>query len=184
MYQNYYHKHLIKSACIIVFLFLFAITSTYIIYHKFAIQRNQDYDSGQMEVIFHDKNGNEVNLTQFTPVTDAVGLASPSYTFTVTNNTNQEIHYKIVLVENKEKELACGCSERKIPQELLKISFRKDHSAPNSYVLDEIKNNIIQEDVLQPNTKEDYSLRIWAMNSNFIVDKTSHYHASIQVVEE
>ncbi len=47
--------------------------------------------------------GNEVSLTKFTPVTDAVGLTSPSYTFTVKNNTNESVEYKVKLVSDKEK---------------------------------------------------------------------------------
>ncbi len=184
MYQSYYRKHMLKSGLIITALLVFAIFSTYHIYHKFINQRETDYDSGQMEVVFHEKQGNQITLTQFTPVTDAVGLASHSYTFTVKNNTNQAVQYKIVLAEDQQAMVACGCVDRQIPRELLKVSLRKDHQAPISYVLGEITDGVLLSDVLEANSEEDYSLRIWGMQSNFIVDRTSHFHASIQVIEE
>ena len=91
---------------------------------------------------------------------------------------------KIVLAEDQQAMVACGCVDRQIPRELLKVSLRKDHQAPISYVLGEITDGVLLSDVLEANSEEDYSLRIWGMQSNFIVDRTSHFHTSIQVIEE
>ena len=129
MYQAYYKKQRRKSMIIIIFLITFAVVSTYLIYEKFSTSRNTDYDSGEMEVVFHEKRGNEISLTKFTPVTDAVGLTSPSYTFTVKNNTTESVKYKVKLVLDKEKMKSDGCSEKQIPNELLKLSFRKVSSS-------------------------------------------------------
>ena len=95
MYQAYYKKQRRKSIIIITFLVLFSLISTYLIYEKFANSRDKDYDTGKMEVVFHEKNGNEISLDKFTPVTDAIGLSSPSYTFTVINNTDKKVKYGI-----------------------------------------------------------------------------------------
>ena len=184
MYQTYYKKQRRKSIIIITFLVLFSLISTYLIYEKFANSRDKDYDTGKMEVVFHEKNGNEISLDKFTPVTDAIGLSSPSYTFTVINNTDKKVKYSIKLVANKKKMEQDNCDNKQIPKELLKLSFRKDHLPPAAYVLSEFPNDIIYEDSLKPNSSGDYSIRLWAMNSNFTLDKTSHYHALIEVVEE
>ena len=175
MYQAYYKKQRRKSIIIITFLVLFSLISTYLIYEKFANSRDKDYDTGKMEVVFLDK---------FTPVTDAIGLSSPSYTFTVINNTDKKVKYSIKLVANKKKMEQDNCDNKQIPKELLKLSFRKDHLPPVAYVLSEFPNDVIYEDSLKPNSSEDYSIRLWAMNSNFTLDKTSHYHALIEVIEE
>ena len=127
---------------------------------------------------------NEISLDKFTPVTDAIGLSSPSYTFTVRNNTDKEVKYSIKLIANNKKIQHDNCENKQIPRELLKLSFRKDHQSPVAYVLSEFPNDIIYEDSLKPNSSEDYSIRLWAMNSNFTLDKTSHYHALIEVIEE
>lgn len=179
-----YRRYQLKCAIIIVFLFLFAIVSTYLIYQKFSKLRDQDYDAGQLEVVFHEKNGNQVDLLQFTPVTDAVGLSTTAYNFTVSNTTPNTVSYKITMTPNEEKMLECGCSDRVIPSELLKISFRKDHLAPIAMIYSESQDGVIYEDTLESNESEDYSIRVWPMTSNFIVDRTSHFHAVIEVVEE
>lgn len=184
MYQAYYKKQKIKSIIIIIFLITFSALSTYLIYEKFSNSRDKDYDTGKMEVVFHDKNVNEISLNKFTPVTDAIGLSTPSYTFTVKNNTDKQVKYSIKLVANKEKMNSDNCYDKQIPKELLKISFRKDHQTPKAYILSEFPSDVIYEDSLKPNSSEDYSIRLWAVKNNFVLDKTSHYHALIEVVEE
>lgn len=184
MYQKYYRRHMIKSGIIIACILLFSVISTYFIYQKFSNARNQGYDSGEMEVVFHEKQGNEISLTQFVPVTDAVGLTSNAYTFTVYNNTLNSVSYKVILAKDQETMLEDGCIERQIPDELLKLSFREDHQAPTAMVLSEYQDGVLHTGTLAPGESEDYSIRLWAMNSNFIVDRTSHFHAIIEVIEE
>ena len=94
-------RHNLKSIIIIIFLLTFAIVSTYLIYNKFIRLREQDYDTGKMEIVFHDKEGNYINMERFTPVTDAVGLSSQDYNFTVKNGTSEAVNYKIVLEDIK-----------------------------------------------------------------------------------
>lgn len=184
MYKKYYRKHMIKSAIIIIFLFAFAIISTYYIYNSFANEREQDIDTGKMEAVFHSKAGNKINLTKFTPVTDAVGLSSTAYDFTVKNGTKENIKYKIVLETNEEQIKEDNCANNTIPNELLKLSLRVDHQAPKAMLLSEYSNNILYEDTLEPSSEENYSIRIWAINNDFVIDKDSHYHAIIKVIEE
>lgn len=183
MYQFNYRKYMIKSAIIIFFLLAFAIVSTYLIYGTFSRQREKDVDIGKMEVVFHSKAGNKIDLTKFNPVTDAVGLSSDSYDFTVTNSTNNKVKYKIILEDNIKRIEKDGCSNR-IPNELLKLSLRVDHKAPNALILSEYTNNILYEDTLEAHSSEDYSIRIWAVNSDFVIDRNSHFHAIIKVLEE
>lgn len=184
MYQFNYRKHMLKSVVIIVFLFAFAIVSTYLIYNNFSKQRERDVDTGEMKVVFHSQAGNKINLTKFNPVTDAVGLSSDSYDFTVTNSTDKEVKYKIVLEDNTKRIEKDGCAINRIPNELLKLSLRVDHEAPNALILSEYPNNILYEDTLASHSEEDYSIRIWAVNSDFVIDRNSHFHAIIKVIEE
>lgn len=184
MYQKYYHKHMIKSIIIIILLLGFAVVATYLIYNNFSKEREKDIDTGEMEVIFHSKEGNKINLTKFTPVTDAVGLSSTEYDFTVKNNTNNNVRYKIVLVPNTDRITSDNCSLKTIPSELLKLSLRVDHQAPVARILSEYQDNVLYEDVLEANSEEDYSIRLWAINSDFVIDKNSHYHGIIKVIEE
>ena len=177
-------RHNLKSIIIIIFLLTFAIVSTYLIYNKFIRLREQDYDTGKMEIVFHDKEGNYINMERFTPVTDAVGLSSQDYNFTVKNGTSEAVNYKIVLEDNNEKILEDGCMAEQIPKELLKVSFRKDHQAPEAYILSECPDTVLFEDTLEPYSEEEYAIRVWAVNTDFIVDRNSHFHGIIKVIEE
>ena len=184
MYQKYYRRHMIKSAIIIIFLFSFAIVSTYLIYNNFSSKREHDIDTGEMEVVFHGKEGNKINLTKFTPVSDAVGLSSTEYSFTVKNSTANSVNYKIVLEPNTNRINSDECFTKTIPSELLKLSLRVDHQAPVAKILSEYQNNVLYEDTLEADSEEDYSIRLWAINSDFVIDRDSHYHAVIKVIEE
>lgn len=184
MYQKYYRRHMIKSSVIIFFLFTFAIVSTYLIYRNFSSKREQDIDTGEMEVIFHSKNGNEINLTKFTPVSDSVGLSSTEYDFTVKNSTFNSVSYKIILEPNVTIINNDACLDKQIPSELLKLSLRVDHKTPVAKILSEYQDNVLYEDTLDANSEEDYSIRLWAINNDFVIDRDSHYHAVIKVIEE
>ena len=184
MYQKYYRKHMIKSIIIIIFLFAFAIVSTYLIYNNFSSKRERDIDTGEMEVVFHSEAGNKINLTKFTPVSDAVGLSSREYSFTVKNSTPNSVSYKIVLESNTNKINKDNCFSKMIPSELLKLSLRVDHQAPVAKILSEYQDNVLYKDTLDANSEEDYSIRLWAINSDFVIDRDSHYHAIIKVIEE
>ncbi len=184
MYQKYYRRHMIKSAIIIIFLFAFAIISTYLIYKSFANERERDIDTGEMEVVFHSKEGNKINMTKFTPVSDAVGLSSTEYSFTVKNSTDGSVSYKIVLEPNNKRISKDNCMNKTIPSELLKLSLRVDHQAPEAKILSEYLDNVLYEDTLEANSEEDYSIRLWAINSDFVIDRDSHYHGVIKVIEE
>ena len=184
MYQKYYRRHMIKSVIIIIFLFAFAIISTYLIYNSFSNERERDIDTGEMEVVFHGKEGNKINLTKFTPVSDAVGLSSTEYSFTVKNSTANSVSYKIVLEPNTNRINSDECFTKTIPSELLKLSLRVDHQTPVAKILSEYQDNVLYEDTLEADSEEDYSIRLWAINSDFVIDRDSHYHAIIKVIEE
>ena len=181
---NNYKRYMIKNTFIITFLFIFAIVATYIIYNKFINLREKDVDTGKMEVVFHSKDSNKINLTSFIPVTDAVGLSSKEYDFTVKNNSQEKVKYKIMLVDNLEIIKNDNCDNKIIPKELLKLSLRVDHQAPILRILSEYGDNVLFEDVLDAKEEEDYSVRIWALKNDFLIDKESHFHAIIKVIEE
>ena len=61
-------KKVLRNFIIIIFLITFSAVSTYLIYEKFSNSRDKDYDTGKMEVVFHDKNVNEISLNKFTPI--------------------------------------------------------------------------------------------------------------------
>ncbi len=181
-YKKQLRKKMIKSAMIITFLLCFALLSTYLIYQMFQEERDKKISSPSLEVTFHEKEGSSITLSQFHPVSDSVGLSQPAYTFTVRNATNHKVSYKIELLDDLEKIKSCNC-ESMIPKELLKLSVRKDSQVADAVLLSDYENQILRTDTLNANEKEEYTIRIWPVNSTFVVDSKSHYHGKLRVRE-
>ncbi len=182
-YKKQLQKQRLKSAIIIAFLLSFALISTYFIYDNLKGASDEKINSSHLEVTFHGKENNKISLLQFHPVSDSIGLSSRAYTFTVKNQTNYHVSYKIELVDDLEKQATCGCSDNLIPKELLKLSVRKDHQVADAVLLSEFENNILRIDSLEANKEENYTIRIWSVNSNFVLPSTAHYHGIIRVSE-
>ena len=183
LYQKQLRKQMMKSAMIIVFLFLFAIGSTYFIYNQFKDERDAKVNSSHLEVTFHEKTKDKISLLQFYPVSDAVGLSSRAYTFTVQNQTDYPISYQIELIDDEQAQEKDQCGTDLIPKELLKLSVRKDHEVADAVLLSDFPNHILRKDYLEAHQKEDYTIRIWAVNSSFVLNSTAHYHGIIKVTE-
>ena len=89
-----------KEIVVIALILIFALVSTYKIYDKFENERNVKYNNLNIDTIYHEKTGAEVNIAKLTPVTDAIGLSSHAYTFTIKNNTNTNLKYSITIEDN------------------------------------------------------------------------------------
>ena len=89
-----------KEVLIIIFILSFALLATYNIYYKFDNSESTDYNTDALDVTFHNKEGDQVNITKLTPVTDYVGMSSNAYTFKIKNNTNKSIKYSININDN------------------------------------------------------------------------------------
>ncbi|MBQ2640162.1 MAG: hypothetical protein IJF92_05345 [Bacilli bacterium] len=182
MYKNYYKKLIIKNVIIIALILLFAVFATYKIYYKFRKERTVDYNSSSLEITFHEKSGDQVSLTKVIPVTDAVGLSSKSYTFTVKNNLTIPVNYKIKLVEDVEAITDDNCGEKQIPKEVIKVSL-KDGKNNKIYGLNTLEDNTLKTTKIKALGEKDYTVRIWT-NNDATASEDLHYHGKIQIVEE
>ncbi len=183
LYKKQLQQQRIKSAIVIAFLLCFALVATYFIYDTFKDARDAKVNSPNLEVTFHEATKDSITLLKFHPVSDSIGLSSQAYTFTVKNQRNHQVSYKIELVDDLEEQERCGCQDNLIPKELLKLSVRKDHQVADAVLLSEYQDHILRADSLDANQEENYTIRIWAVNSNFVVNSSAHYHGRIKVTE-
>ncbi len=184
MYYNY-KKQRIKSAIIITFILALAIFATHHIYYKFQNERNVDYSSESLDITFHEETGDRVSLTRITPVTDAIGLASQAYTFTIKNNMTMPVDYTIKLAEDLETVFEDNCSDYQIPKEFIKVAIREDNKDAEIYTLSELtENNLLQTKIDALDEKE-YSIRVWTPQETTIQSGAiRHYHGKIQIIED
>lgn len=183
MYYNR-KKELIKSAIIIAIILLIAVVSTYYIYHKFKDQRNVDYNSKSLDIVFHETSGEKVTITKVTPLTDSVGLSSKAYTLSIKNNLTEPVKYEIKLVDDLEQINQEGCASYLIPKESIRVSIKKNNKDNKIYTLSELEDNSLLEEKIKALDEENITIRVWISKDSSIPNgSTSHYHGKIQVIE-
>lgn len=184
MYYYNRKKELIKNGLIIGFILFIAIFATYHIYYKFEDERNIDYKSKTLDITFHQKTGNKVTLTKVTPVSDAVGLSSKEYTFTIRNNQDISSNYKIKLVDDKTKILDDQCMEYLIPKNIIKVSIKENNNDDKIYILKDLKDEVVMSGKIKSKTSKEYTVRVWTGNNTLPNGSELHYHGIIKIEEE
>lgn len=183
MYYNY-RKERLKSALIICFILAIAIFATHHIYYKFQNERNTDYSSESLDITFHEETGDKVALTRVTPVTDAVGLSSQSYTFTIKNNMTIPVDYTIKLVDDLEMVFEDNCGEIEMPKDIIRVAIKSEEKT-EIYTLSELEDGVLETDKIKPLNEEEYTIRVWTtQNTTLQAGSTRHYHGKIQIVED
>ena len=183
MYYNR-KKYILKNVIIITFILLVAIIATHAIYDKFTKERETDYSSESLDIVFHDVAGANIDITKPTLVNDAIGLSSKAYTLTIKNNLTEPVKYKLKLVDNAEKIILDDCAELQIPKELIRVSVKEDSSKNNIYTLSELIDNNLDLGEIDALAEKNYSIRIWLTNTSEVnISKNLHYHGIIQVIE-
>lgn len=172
-----------KEIVVIALILIFALVSTYKIYDKFENERNVKYNNLNIDTIYHEKTGAEVNIAKLTPVTDAIGLSSHAYTFTIKNNTNTNLKYSITIEDNEEKVLEEDCLEYQIPHNVIKFSIHKKGEKNNIYTLSDLVNNQILTRIIKANQEEEYTMRFWVSGDSLQTGANLHYHGLIKVNE-
>ncbi len=183
MYYNR-KKYILKNVIIITFILLVAIIATHAIYDKFTKERETDYSSESLDIVFHDVAGANIDITKPTLVNDAIGLSSKAYTLTIKNNLTEPVKYQLKLVDNTEKIILDDCAELQIPKEIIRVSVKEDSSKNNIYTLSELIDNNLDLGEIDALAEKNYSIRIWVTNtSEANISKNLHYHGIIQVIE-
>lgn len=183
MYYNR-KKYILKNVIIITFILLVAIIATHAIYDKFTKERETDYSSESLDIVFHDVAGANVDITKPTLVNDAIGLSSKAYTLTIKNNLTEPVKYQLKLVDNTERIILDDCAELQIPKELIRVSVKEDSSKNNIYTLSELIDNNLDLGEIDALAEKNYSIRIWVTNTSEVnISKNLHYHGIIQVIE-
>lgn len=178
-------KEFKKNVIMIAIILLFATVPTYYIYNKFQVERNIDYNSESLEITFHEKLGDKINITKVIPVTDSVGLASNSYTFTIKNNLTEKVSYKIKLDDNKDLINQDQCGEYQIDKNSIRVSIKEEDSENKVYTLNELEDEIIENAVIDPLKEKNYTIRAWVERDTYhSAGSNLHYHSIIKIIEE
>lgn len=182
MYYNR-KKFIVKNIIFISFILLLATFTTHHIYYKFKNERNIDYSSESLDIVFHEESGNKVTLERPVPVTDAVGLSSKAYTLSIKNNLTEKVEYKIKLIDDTK--IIEDSNEQIIPKELIKVAIKSPKQKTKIYSLDELEDNLLLSETINALDSMDYTIRVWVTSRDDIpLVKESSYHGLIKVIEQ
>ena len=185
-YANYNRKkEIIKNIVIISVILFIAVFSTYYIYEKFNNDDVIDYSSESLDIVFHEDEGEELNITKITPLTDSVGLSSKAHTITITNNLTESVKYKIKVLDNNDKILAQICEGITIPKDEIKVSIKEENEETKIYKLSEIEETgILISTKAKALEEKKFTIKIWVSNETTLPSGSiHHYHGLIQVIE-
>lgn len=184
LYKKQRRKMFIKTMVFMIIIIGFSIGTSIFIYDKFKNVRDKKYNSPSLEVTYHTKNGQNINITKVTPVTDYVGLSSYAYKFTIKNNTSKKVKYQVKLLDNDKKYIKDDCTEKIIPKSIIKVGIHKSGEVSKIINLDDIDNGVLTTAKLGPKKEEKYTVRVWISNENdLVLDKSLHYHGILKVTE-
>ncbi len=184
-YKNLYRKEMIKNIVIIGVILFIAVFSTYHIYYSFSSENGViDYSSTSLDITFPEDEGEELNITKITPLTDSVGLSSKGHTIKITNNLTEEVKYKIRIVDNVEKMEEAECKGITIPREEIRVSIKAPGKETEVYSLTELEEGVLLSTRAKPLATDKFTIRIWVSNETTLPSGSKHhYHGLIQVVE-
>ena len=177
-------KELIKNGIIVSVILLIAVICTHKIYYDFQNNRNVDFNSESLNVVFHDASGDKIQLTKVTPVTDSVGLSSTNYSLDITNNLTVGVPYQIKILPDEEMVKEDGCEDSLIPEEDIRISVKVSKKDNQIYTLSELEDGILLSDEVAALDTEVVSIRLWVnKDSTLPAGAKMHYHGIVQVIE-
>lgn len=179
-YKKIQGKFIIKNVLFILVILLFACLSIYYIYDRFKDTRDKILSSESLEVAFHNKNGNRISLTKVNPVSDAVGLSSKPYTFTVKNNINKKVRYVVRLRDDMSKS---SNDTKIIPLNIIKVGIHSEGEVSSIYNLDDLEEGIIVDRFIGPMKEVNYTIRFWISQHSLVIDRDFQFHGILEVVE-
>ncbi len=177
-------KELIKQGFYVGIILLIAIISTYKIYYKFQNDRDTDFNSESLDVVYHDATKDKIEITKVTPVTDSVGLSSNAYNLSVKNNLTIGVNYTIKIQEDKEKILEDECGASQISPEDIRISIKIGKGSNKIYNLSDLEDGVLYSNEIEALKEENIVIRLWINKDSSLVSGSNlHYHGVIQVIE-
>ena len=177
-------KEIIKSVIIVSIILLIAIFSTYHIYYRFQNDRNIDFNSESLDVVYHDAT-DKIQITKITPVTDSVGLSGNAFSLSIKNNLTIGVPYKIKIVPDKDYMLEDGCFDKQIPEDQIRVSIKVGKKNNKIYTLSELEDGVLLNTELGALKKEELVIRLWISKDTTLPPGADmHFHGMIQVVEE
>lgn len=152
-----------------------------------AMSKNTNsLSTGKLEIRLDEYDGKVINLTNTYPLTDASGIKTKAYEFSLVNNTETRLMYDIRLVLDQEAIEKCGCENKILDDSVIRYQLIRNDSYLNIDFLKNKDNWILDTARLGAFSTNDYSLRLWLYETAGNEYMGKHFHAKIEaeVIED
>lgn len=174
---------IIKNTFIVGVILLFAAICTYFIYNKFQTNRDVNFSSKSMDIIYHD-NGNKITINKVIPMTDSVGLSTNGYSLSIKNNLTIPVKYKVKIIDDAELNIEEDY-EKLIPKEDIRISIKEGKNNNKIYNLVELEKGILLDSELKALDSKNITVRVWIKKDSSLPSGSDmKYHGIIQIIED
>ncbi len=174
---------LLVLAGVALFVFIF---TTSILWYRFFYGDGSINNTSLINVEISGTN-NVLDESGLIPVDDNTALSLTPYEFTVTNSSDNDSVYNVLLEDSIISDDATYSSKELLSRNQLRYQLSLNGKVIKSGDLDEIKNNILDTRSIAPSQVNNYQLRIYvaedAQNTEW-QNKYYHFEIKVQMEEE
>lgn len=122
-------------------------------------ETEQFIKAGSLNMVFDDTAGSGITLGNTVPMSDARGLKTKEYTFTLENRSSMDTDYTIYL-----DDMPLDSSRTRMLDKYVKYSITKNSGSATTRLLTETGSNpnrVLDTGTLEANNTNSYTLRFW-----------------------
>ena len=177
--SNSLKSHVLAYVAVFVFVAVVIVGVTYAIFNfSQPGTKKNEVVTGTLVLTLQDGAG--INLSDAIPVTDAQGLASTPYSFTVNNTGTLNSKYQIKIINDTALIATDGCSGNQLSWNDVKYSLTKNNAKGTATILGTVSNGIVDTGTLAAGGTNSYELRLW-IDQNVTSVSGEHLHVKVQV---
>lgn len=178
-------KRKIIAIVLICFLFLFLIGITFAWFRFKGFSGNTNTiitgTTKELEVRLDEYDGKTIQLLNTYPLTDATGVKTKAYEFSLVNNMNYKLKYSVQLILDEDAIEKCGCGNNLLDESVIRYQLIRNDSFVLIDTLKNTDNWVLDNYTVDAIETNHYSLRLWLAENAENEYMGKHFHAKIKV---
>ncbi len=173
-------KNFFSYPVIIMFVLLIGLCLIFSFSYAFMTPENLSGGVSLLEVSIKD-NGEGITLVEANPLSDDDGSAINPYLFTVTNKSENEAKYRLLIEDLPLGEIKDGCTASTLlDRSQLRYQLKRGTDIVATGNLSDLQMNILSEGVIEGNETYEFALRVWVKMDAYDTSWTNkHYHYKV-----
>lgn len=180
--KQYLNKKYVMPIISIIFILLLVIGVSYAV---FSVTRNGTknnvINAGTLTLTFTDNTSNNINLQNAVPVTDATGMNSTPYTFTITNTGTIPANYELLIEEDQALYTQHKDTGKIFPDNKLSILISKTSGSKFDTLFYLYSRQVLDSGRIEPGESVSYTARIWINYNAGNEVQGNHFHGKFMI---